>query len=113
MGAAELISRNSINTETLPFIWTPGRHVQYVVFTEIAITAIRMAKKEGADALIEHASRNSKAKYILGQRDMKVLAIEAFREFIEDYCSESGRKDLSVDSTHYLEMFKSKLEDKK
>lgn len=35
----------------------------------------------------------------------KRKAIEAFRQFVENYCSESGRKDISEDSEHYIKVF--------
>lgn len=44
------------------------------------------------------------------REEMKAKAIEAFCSFVEDYCSESGRKDILAESEHYIEVFKYKLE---
>lgn len=46
----------------------------------------------------------------MDREEMKEKAIEAFQSFIEEYCSESGRKDIASESEHYIEVFKSKLE---
>jgi hypothetical protein len=37
--------------------------------------------------------------------EIKKKAVEAFRQFVEDYCNESGRKDIAAESEHYLKIF--------
>lgn len=39
------------------------------------------------------------------EREIKKKAVQAFRQFVEDYCSESGRKDIAAESEHYLKIF--------
>ena len=39
------------------------------------------------------------------EKEIKKKAVEAFRLFVEDYCSESGRKDIAAESEHYLKIF--------
>ena len=39
------------------------------------------------------------------ERHIKKKAVQAFRRFVEDYCSESGRKDIAAESEHYLKVF--------
>lgn len=41
----------------------------------------------------------------MAEKEMKEKAIEAFTEFIENYCKESGRTDISNDSEHYIKVF--------
>lgn len=41
----------------------------------------------------------------MAEEEMKQKAIEAFRHFVEDYCNESGRKDIAAESEHYLKIF--------
>ena len=41
----------------------------------------------------------------MAEEEMKQKAIEAFRQFVEDYCNESGRKDIAAESEHYLKIF--------
>lgn len=43
--------------------------------------------------------------FCLGEEEMKQKATEAFRHFVEDYCNESGRKDIAAESEHYLKIF--------
>ena len=74
-----LTAKDLIKNNSLTNIAVTG---QKVVFKEIALTAVNMAALE-----------------------MKEKAIEAFRQFIEEYCSESGRTDISKDSGHYLKVF--------
>ena len=40
-----------------------------------------------------------------GKEEVKLIATEAFRLFISRYCEESGRKDISEDSEHYVKIF--------
>ncbi|MEQ3276763.1 hypothetical protein [Bacteroides thetaiotaomicron] len=40
-----------------------------------------------------------------GKEEVKLRATEAFRLFISRYCAESGRKDISEDSEHYVKVF--------
>ena len=60
------------------------------------------------DELICLAESGAREK---AMEEMREKALEAFCSFVEDYCSESGRKDISSESEHYIEVFKSKLED--
>lgn len=57
----------------------------------------------------EHVSRNEYASFgaafVAGAEWQKKQAIEAFRQFVEDYCDESGRKDIVEDSEHYIKVF--------
>lgn len=39
------------------------------------------------------------------EKEMKEKAIEAFRQFVESYCTESGRTDISKESEHYVKVF--------
>lgn len=39
------------------------------------------------------------------ENEIKKKAVEAFRQFVEDYCNESGRKDIAAESEHYLKIF--------
>lgn len=73
MTAKELIENNSLTDIEV----TGG---QAVVFTEIAMTAVNMARKEGANALIEEASANGQKKYQQGVDFMKYKAIEAYKK---------------------------------
>lgn len=43
----------------------------------------------------------------LAVRETKQKAIEAFRQFVEQYCTESGRSDISNESEHYISVFES------
>ena len=52
-------------------------------------------------------------EYSRGKEDMKQKAIEAFRQFVEKYCAESGRRDISEDSEHYLKVFNELINEKK
>lgn len=36
---------------------------------------------------------------------VKKNAFEAFRLFVENYCAESGRRDISESSEHYMKVF--------
>lgn len=49
--------------------------------------------------------RQSYYSFIAGAEWQKERAIEAFRMFVEDYCNESGRKDILKESNHYIEVF--------
>lgn len=73
MKAKELIENNSLAN-----IEITGE--QTVVFTEIALTAINMAREEGANNLIQQASANGQKKYQQGAEFMKQKAIEAFKD---------------------------------
>lgn len=93
MKAKELIENNSLTN-----IEVTGR--QTVVFTEIALTAINMARKEGANDLIEQASANGQKKHQQGMDFMKYKAIEAYKNtcsFSPDGCcmmkKEAGKCD--------------------
>lgn len=39
------------------------------------------------------------------EKEIKKKAVQAFRQFVEDYCSESGRKEISQESEHYVNVF--------
>lgn len=39
------------------------------------------------------------------EEEMRQKAIEAFRQFVEDYCNEPGRKGIAAESEHYLKIF--------
>ncbi len=39
------------------------------------------------------------------EKEIKKKAIQAFRQFVESYCDESGRKDIAAESEHYLKIF--------
>lgn len=73
MNAIELIENNSLTNIEV----TGG---QTVVFTEIAMTAINIAREEGANDLIEQASANGQKKHQQGIDFMKSKAIEAFQK---------------------------------
>lgn len=47
--------------------------------------------------------------YLAGGLRMKERAIEAFKEFVSDYCHESGRIDISNNSDHYIRVFMDKI----
>lgn len=70
MKAKDLIENNSLAN-----IEITGE--QTVVFTEIALTAIDMAREEGAN---KQASANGKKKYHQGMEFMKYKAIESYKE---------------------------------
>lgn len=73
MKAKELIENNSLtNIEVIGG--------QKVVFTEIALTAVNMAREEGANNLIEQAVANGQKKHLEGMDYMKHKAIEAHRK---------------------------------
>lgn len=40
------------------------------------------------------------------EKEIKKKAVEALRRFVEDYCSESGRKDIAAESEYYIKVFK-------
>lgn len=61
----------------------------------------------GYDVTYEDAKEAVK----IAKKEMKEKAIEAFRSFVEDYCSESGRIDISSESEHYIKVFKNQLEE--
>ncbi len=42
----------------------------------------------------------------LAEDELAQKSIDAFRQFVEQYCAESGRKDISEDSEHYVKVFK-------
>lgn len=73
MNAKELIENNSLTN-----IKVTGE--QTVVFTKIALTAINMAREEGANNLIDQASANGQKKYQQGVDFMKYKAIEAYKK---------------------------------
>lgn len=73
MTAKELIENNSLTN-----IEVTGE--QAVVFAEIAMTAVNMAREEGANALIEQASNNGQKKYQQGVDFMKYRAIEIYKK---------------------------------
>lgn len=41
----------------------------------------------------------------IAEREVREKAKEAFRKFVEDYCSESGKKDITKESEHYMKVF--------
>lgn len=101
MKAKELIENNSLTN-----IDIIGE--QTVVFTEIALTAINMAREEGANNLIQQASANGQKKYQQGAEFMKQKAIESFK----DNClmwNSSCRNDCPQKDCEYLNRFIEKL----
>lgn len=73
MKAEDLIKNNSLtNIEVVDG--------QSVVFTEIALTAINLAREEGANDLIRQASANGQKKYQQGVAFMQQKAIKAFKK---------------------------------
>ena len=89
MKAEQLVENNAIGTRDLPYVVNQDGEEQKVVFKEIALTAVNMARLE-----------------------MKEKAIEAFRDFVKDYCEEAGHYNISKNAEHYIEVFKNKLEEK-
>lgn len=85
MTAKELIENNSLTD-----IEVTGE--QAVVFTEIAMTAVNMAREEGANALIDQASANGQKKYQQGIDFMKSKAILIFAQ-IYDMRTEYSKKE--------------------
>lgn len=80
--AKELIENN-----TLANIGVTGDTT--VVFTEIALTAVKLARVEGANNLIEQSIANGQKKYQQGMDFMKCKAIESYIENCEyksDWC---------------------------
>ena len=73
MTAKELIDNNSLTDIEV-------RDGQNVVFSEIALTAINMAREEGANNLIEQSVSLGITKYQAGLECMKWKAIKAFKE---------------------------------
>ena len=49
--------------------------------------------------------RDAKEDFLAGYDTCVKIAEEAFRLFVEKYCAESGRKDISEDSEHYVKVF--------
>jgi len=49
----------------------------------------------------------------IAELDMKVRAIEGFRQFVVDYCIQSGRAEISESAEHYIEVFIKLLEGEK
>lgn len=80
MTAQELINNNALAN-----IEITGD--QTVVFTEIALTAVKMAHEEGANNLISQSVSNSQKKHQQGMVFMKHKAIEAFNEAMIFYTS--------------------------
>lgn len=48
---------------------------------------------------------NAEAAVEVAEKEMIHKATEAFRHFVEDYCNESGRKDIAAELEHYLKIF--------
>ena len=40
------------------------------------------------------------------ESEIKEKAIDAFSQFVKDYCLESGREDIHADAEHYIGVFK-------
>ncbi len=58
----------------------------------------------GCDDLVFRAGAEEALE--VNEVEVKQKAIEAFRQFVKQYCAESGRKDISEDSEHYVKVFK-------
>lgn len=86
MTAQELINNNALAN-----IEITGD--QTVVFTEIALTAVKMAREEGANNLISQSVSNGQKKHQQGMDFMKHKAIEAFNETMIYYTSPACTKD--------------------
>jgi hypothetical protein len=54
---------------------------------------------------IEDLESHIKVAFKNGAEWKHEKAIEAFRLFVEKYCAESGRTDISEDSEHYMKVF--------
>lgn len=51
------------------------------------------------------SSKNAFKAIEIAEQEMLHKAIEAFTEFMENYCEESGRTDISNNSEHYIKIF--------
>lgn len=49
---------------------------------------------------------NAETAVEVAEKEMIQKATEAFRHFVEDYCSESGKKDIAAESEYYIKVFK-------
>lgn len=101
MNAKELIEDNSLTN-----IEFAGG--QTVVFTEIAMTAINLAREEGANNLIEQASANGQKKHQQGMDFMKSKAIAAFKKNCP--CWSRFQQDRKCDECAYLKDFCNQLD---
>lgn len=93
MKAKELVENNLLTNIDIP-------DGQLVVFKEVALIAINMAREEGANDLIKQASANGQKKHQQGMDFMKYKAIEAYKDtcsFSPDGCcmmkKEAGKCD--------------------
>lgn len=101
MKSEDLIKNNSLTNIEV----TEG---QTVVFTEIALTAINMAREEGANNLIEQASSNGQMKHQQGMDFMKSKAIAAFKKNCP--CWSRFQQDRKCDECAYLKDFCNQLD---
>lgn len=76
-----------------------------------------MKSEKAKQYIIEHAEKDGDTCHYyvhdseafeavsIAEEEIKQRAVEAFRHFVEDYCNESGRKDIAAESEHYLKIF--------
>jgi len=86
MKAEELITKNLLGMQNLPDMLKPNGTVQKVVFEEIALAAVKMARIEATEK-----------------------AIEEFTRFVDTYCREAGHREISKDAEYYIKAFKKQL----
>lgn len=57
---------------------------------------------------VQYAVSESKAygAILIAEEEVKQKAVEAFSQFVEKYCAESGVKCISEESEHYVKVFK-------
>ncbi len=79
MKSEELIKNNALQN-----IEVAGK--QKVVFEEIALAAVKMARIEATEK-----------------------AIEEFTRFVDTYCREAGHREISKDAEYYIKAFKKQL----
>ncbi|MCB6712306.1 hypothetical protein LI160_01720 [Bacteroides xylanisolvens] len=76
-----------------------------------------MKSEKAKQYIIEHAEKDGDTCHYyvhdseafeavsIAEEEIKQRAVEAFRHFVEDYCNESGKKDIAKDSEHYIKVF--------
>ena len=42
----------------------------------------------------------------IAEQEMKEKAVDAFSQFVKDYCLESNKMDIYTDAEHYIKVFK-------
>lgn len=81
---------------------------------ETGVDANKIAEEavQYADSLIKELNKREDTKSVdRAKQEMKDKAIETFRSFVDDYCRESGKTEISESAEHYIEVFKKKLEE--